>query len=1146
MHTAKGITIVFQGANIEVSWHPGSDSASIEKAIRKALQLDAHTPLYLYDEQKRIVNINDALPAGLVVTYASSYSTPPIEPTGPTPWPFVGNVFDLKEPPGSIEAFPKLLQAYGGMVALTLKGSKRLFCSDADVMQDVLARPEIFTKIMDENTLGFGSLRKKTKIYGLFTTSDHEEKWQIAHRILLPGFGVEAIREYYSRMLEVADELLTHLDAFAPDSPVCISDWMTRMTFEAIGYAGFSTRFHCMAQKTLPPFVQALVTTLRDAAQSDTRIFPDSFYFMANRKRQKADDYQKSFVKQIIRERMYKMARGEVFKSDLLQVMLTSQDRLTHKKLPEENIADQLITFLIAGHETTSALLSYAIYRLIKHPEVAERLIGEVDAVLGRDYSYIPSYEDLNKLPFTLRFLKETLRLNPTVPILIRTAMCDTVVAHKYLIKKDETLFFHLYSLHRDPKHWPDPEKFDPDRFLPEVETKRHPGAYRPFGGGMRACIGTQFALKEAVMVLARLCQRYRFHFYDKNYQLKHLYNLSLKPKNFDICIEKRIEEKGEKAKEPPITTEQPLVEINLGAEKSIPLLFLYGSNMGHCQEITHKLVQQLQCKGLHLQIKELDAQVDMPWEAKYIIIVTSTYNGTPPDNGVKFEKWLQNLDNSPFADLNFSVLGVGNKQWHETFQRFPHYVDTRMQQLGARRFYQMGIADLDGDSDQAIEEWSKGLRQVLQKLLPMDSENIAQEVAPRLLYACEMVNNSTTLTELISTIPLEQESLSLQIKNVEELLAPAAARSTKHIEILVPEKSSYRAGDHIGILPENPSASVELAAKLCNLRLEDIVIIKSREQSVDTFPLNQPITVQNLLRSLVDLHGPVSRQEIRLLAEYCRCPPEQKKLQALADAEFSEKVLAYELNILDLCQQFRSIDCSLDLLLSARPPLKPRYYSISSSPLLQPEIASITVGVQEHMTKGNQLFKGVCSHYLARKTAKSSIQGFIKDTKSHFRLPDDPLQDIILIGPGTGLAPLRGFLQERNYQKAHHIPIGRQLLFFGCRHVDQDFIYRQELEGYLQSGLLQGLFVAFSRMPNQPKVYVQDLLRQHAPLVWEYVQNKARILVCGDGKHMAPAVRKALMDIFAQEGRLSPEQVREFFNAKQQANLYVEDVWAG
>lgn len=1142
----KKIEVQWEGKTYSVGWFSGSEGAAIEKAIISALQLDSNTVLQLVDEQNDVIAISDAIPDGLKLICLNKSARPILEPKGPKPLPLIGNTLDLSNKDGSVAALKKLVDTYGSMVPLQVPGLRFFVCSDADVLQDTLKRQDDFQKIIPPSNMDLGNIRAFTAGDGLFTSSDSEEIWQIAHRILLPAFGLESIKHYYSRIMEVADELIKHFDSFGKRTPLLVTDWMTRMTFEAIGYASSSTRFRCMDQKELPPFVEAMMISLADAMHASQRFLPDSFYFISKQKRQQADALMRETVDAIIDKRKKQMMSGASVPNDILQIMLTGKDRVTGKMLPEDNIRNQLITFLIAGHETTSGLLSYAIYRLITNPKIEEKLIQEVDQVLGRDYDYKPTFSDLEKLQYTQRVLKESLRLDPTAPGFSKTAMCDTVVAGKYQLRKGDMILFLLPSLHRNPKYWSgDPDSFDPDRFLPEQVNARHPDAYHPFGAGIRSCIGFQFAFTEATMLIARLYQRYHFRLYDRNYTLQHVESLTIKPKDLYVLIEKRKEEKGRGPVKQLETQENYLIS---DIDESAPaLLFLYGSNMGTCQGVAQQLAQRAQAKGYRPIVKELDAQADQSWESSYAIIVTSTYNGTPPDNASHFEKWIKSAKGNSLNALSYCVLGLGNKQWHATFQQFPRFIDKRMQELGAQRFASLGAADLDGDYDQTIEEWTKIAWETLKSIYPPKETKVPEEEISDLLYSCEITNFAGAQSNRVPTTILDQQAMEMVLERNEELLTEEAQRSTRHIEIRLPKQIDYRAGDHLGVLPQNAPEIVELAAQLLNLRLDDLAILRSRQDTpqAEKLPLGIPISVKDLLTSYVDLQGPVSRKELRLLAKHTPCPPERKMLEALASSEFAHEVLEKELTFLELCQKYRSIECSLELLLSVRPILKPRYYSISSSPLILPESISITVGVQQHVTATGRVHKGLCSNYLAKIEANGKLQCFVKDTKSAFRLPDDSSKDIILIGPGTGVAPLRGFLQERDQQKKRGILVGRQILFFGCRHPNQDYIYRNELEGFLESGLLEGLFVAFSRFSNSPKYYVQDLLLQQSSLIWEYIQKQARILVCGDGKQMAPSVRETMIRIIENEAKLSNEDAAKYFKQLQAEKLYVEDVWA-
>jgi sulfite reductase alpha subunit-like flavoprotein len=172
-------------------------------------------------------------------------------------------------------------------------------------------------------------------------------------------------------------------------------------------------------------------------------------------------------------------------------------------------------------------------------------------------------------------------------------------------------------------------------------------------------------------------------------------------------------------------------------------------------------------------------------------------------------------------------------------------------------------------------------------------------------------------------------------------------------------------------------------------------------------------------------------------------------------------------------------------------------------------------------------------------------VRVLIKDTGSTFRLPTNPATDVILIGPGTGLAPLRGFIEERAALRKEGVKVGKTLLYFGCRRPDQDYIYREELEAHAKNGSLDGLYVAFSRQIDQPKTYVQDLLKQHSSALWPLLRDGAHVYVCGDAKNMAPAVQKTLLDILVHEGGLSVPQAEEQLKAWRTQGRYCEDVWA-
>ena len=232
-------------------------------------------------------------------------------------------------------------------------------------------------------------------------------------------------------------------------------------------------------------------------------------------------------------------------------------------------------------------------------------------------------------------------------------------------------------------------------------------------------------------------------------------------------------------------------------------------------------------------------------------------------------------------------------------------------------------------------------------------------------------------------------------------------------------------------------------------------------------------------------------------------------------------------------------------MYLEMLPPLRPRYYSISSSPLHDARRCSITVAVVTGEARsGRGAFEGVCSNHLLRHGEGSLVQAFVKDTRSAFRLPDDPATPIIMIGPGTGLAPFRGFLQERAALGAQGRRIGPALLFFGCRHPEQDFIYAGELRAFAERGVAQ-LYPCFSRVPDRARVYVQDEVLARTDEVWKLLEVGAVVYVCGDATRMAPDVRRAFAAIHRAKTGGTDAQAEAWLDDLVARNRYLVDVWA-
>ncbi|MGW5716909.1 cytochrome P450 [Amycolatopsis sp. NPDC003865] len=357
---------------------------------------------------------------------------------------------------------------------------------------------------------------------GLFTAHTHEPNWRLAHDILQPAFSAGAMRRYHPVMLEVTRELTAAWDA--ADGPVDVAADMTRLTLETIGRAGFGYRFGSFERAEPHPFVTAMTRALRYAQLQNVKLPFVRRAFGGTSEQNRADiATMTNLVDEVIEAR--------AGSDNLLELMLTEGHPVTGERLDPVNIRNQAITFVVAGHETTSGALSFALYYLTRHPDLLAKARAEVDAVWG---DREPAFAEVAKLRYVRRCLDEAMRLWPTAPGYSREAREDVVLGGKYRMRKGDWVIVPLPLVHRDPEVWPDPERFDPDRFEPAAVKKRPAQAYKPFGTGERACIGRQFALHEAVLALGMVLQRYDFEI-DPSYELKIVESLTLKPSGFTL-----------------------------------------------------------------------------------------------------------------------------------------------------------------------------------------------------------------------------------------------------------------------------------------------------------------------------------------------------------------------------------------------------------------------------------------------------------------------------------------------------------------------------------------------------------------------------------------------------------------------------------
>ncbi|MFQ6398990.1 cytochrome P450 [Nocardia sp. KC 131] len=374
---------------------------------------------------------------------------------------------------------------------------------------------------------------------GLFTAYNNEPNWHTAHNILKPAFTQAAMRSYHQTMADTVDELINYWSD-REDRWIDVAEDTNKFTLEVIGRSGFSTSFDSFTRADTDehPFVAAMTRGLR-FVNRNANLPPVLHKFPRRRAEQQTNDI--AFAKQLVDDVIATRRREDPDSTrDLLGLMLNSADDTTGNTLDEKNIRHQILTFLVAGHETSAGVLAFALYFLANHPDVAARARTEIDQ---RCPDRELGYNDVAKLRYLRRVVDETLRLWPIAPGYFREAKHDTTIGDGlYSFEQGDWVFVLTLAAHRDTGWGPDHDEFDPDRFLPENLRKLDPNvlkAYKPFGTGERACIGRQFAYHEILLALARIIHAFTFE-PEPGYQLDVGEQITLKPKGFRLRLHKR------------------------------------------------------------------------------------------------------------------------------------------------------------------------------------------------------------------------------------------------------------------------------------------------------------------------------------------------------------------------------------------------------------------------------------------------------------------------------------------------------------------------------------------------------------------------------------------------------------------------------
>ncbi|MBC8952766.1 NADPH-dependent assimilatory sulfite reductase flavoprotein subunit [Xenorhabdus sp. PB62.4] len=560
---------------------------------------------------------------------------------------------------------------------------------------------------------------------------------------------------------------------------------------------------------------------------------------------------------------------------------------------------------------------------------------------------------------------------------------------------------------------------------------------------------------------------------------------------------------------QPQTEMETPVVSM----QKTVTLLS--ASQTGNARRLAEQLRDSLLAANLNVNlINAGDYKFKQISQERILIIIASTQGeGEPAEEAVALYKYLYSKKAPSMKDTAYAVFGLGDTSY-ENFCQAGKDFDNRLNELGAQRL--LDRVDADVEYQEQADQWRRQITDILQQRLSVQAKSatFAQSVSTQAI--------STAQTDSVSATYTKETPLAASLLSNQKITGRGSDKDVRHVEIDLGDSGlTYQPGDALGVWFENDPALVDELIALLWLEGSEQVnvngkLLPLREALISHIELTQNTGM------IVEKYAALAKDE-KLLALVADKQALQQYAQATPIVDMVRNVAAHP-----EAQQF------VDLLR----PLTPRLYSISSSQSEVENEVHITVGVVRYDIEGRARTGGASGYLADRLQEDDGIRVFI-EKNNNFRLPADPNTPVIMIGPGTGIAPFRAFLQERDSQGTE----GKNWLFFGNPHFVEDFLYQVEFQRYVKEGLLTRIDLAWSR-DQQHKVYVQDKLYEQGEEVWRWIQDGAHLYVCGDANRMAKDVEQALLDIISQHGGMDAEQADEFLSELRLERRYQRDVY--
>lgn len=548
----------------------------------------------------------------------------------------------------------------------------------------------------------------------------------------------------------------------------------------------------------------------------------------------------------------------------------------------------------------------------------------------------------------------------------------------------------------------------------------------------------------------------------------------------------------------------QPAVTGAAAATPSGSLTILYGSQTGNAKGVASAIKAQAEARGLPVTLTSMaDYKPKQLKKETHLLVVVSTYGeGEPPESAVDLYEQLKKGKVGKLEGLKFAVLGLGDSSY-EFFCQTGKDFDSLLTKAGADRVHE--LASLDVDYQDAAKAWG---------------EQALNAIAATLSAGPTGSSVASAVQQAVGHSQYSKENpFPARLSVNQKITGRDSTKDIRHIEISLEESGiRYQPGDALGIWFDNDVDLVDEVLALAHL---------SGDEATARGSLREVLSRE---LELTRLHGGF----ITGLAEIS----DNAALKDLAGDKAQVNALVASAQVVDVLKRFPTA-LTAEQLLGLLRPLTPRLYSIASSQSEVEEEVHLTVGVVRYPQEDGTVRSGAASSYLADRLPEDAEVRVFVEHNDNFRLPANPDTPVIMVGPGTGIAPFRAFLQEREAQGAD----GKNWLFFGNPHFTQDFLYQVEWQRYVKSGLLSKISLAFSR-DQANKIYVQDRLREAGLELYQWLEAGAHFYVCGDANHMAKDVQEALLDVIAEHGQKSREEAEEYLSELRRAKRYQRDVY--